>query len=103
MIKSRWGNFRQTSPRCYLLVLFSLWKILLFSIALMSPGPGYDTSTELLEGVGDSNLLSLVRWDAIYFVEAARNGYVFEQQWAFSWTLTRAMAFLAKCSRPRGT
>jgi phosphatidylinositol glycan class V len=95
------ADFQQRRPRFYLTVGFLLWKSLLFSISRLSPRPGYDTSTTLLEGVSDSSLLSLVRWDAIYFTEAARRGYIFEQEWAFSWTLTRAMAFLAKCGGPR--
>lgn len=88
-------------PRSYLTVGFLSWKVLLFSVSLLSPCPGYDTSTTLLEGVGDSSLLPLIRWDAIYFTETAQRGYIFEQEWAFSWTLTRAMAFVAKCSWPR--
>ncbi|KAI5282126.1 ER membrane glycoprotein subunit of the GPI transamidase complex-like protein, partial [Ascosphaera acerosa] len=79
---------------------------LLLAVALGAPGLGYDTSTALAAGIplggGDDNanglglgirrgdravrrpaLLSFARWDSIYFVEAARRGYVYEQEWAF--------------------
>lgn len=91
--------------------IFSLWKGLLFAIALASAiGSSYDTSTELLfassaasytDDDGDiptHKLISLMfetlpfigtlvtrltRWDALYFVKSAQRGYLFEQEWAF--------------------
>jgi GPI mannosyltransferase 2 len=97
------------SPIASLLTLFTAWKVLLLTLAIISPGPGYDTSTQLLfRGYGvNSALLSstsagdvlaqkLTRWDAIYFATSAERGYQLEQEWAFGWGLTRAIAYLAK-------
>lgn len=58
--------------------IFASWKALLLLVAWSAPGDGYDTSTTLLPY---SN--KLVRWDAIYFVQMAQRGHVFEQEWAF--------------------
>ncbi|PNS20229.1 hypothetical protein CAC42_5679 [Sphaceloma murrayae] len=76
--------------------LFVVWKLVLLTIAAASPGPGYDTSTDLLltEGQDPSQpsqakdlahhvLLRLVRWDSVYFVNIAQRGYLYEQEWAF--------------------
>lgn len=65
-------------PLVTLTGVFALWKTLLLVIAWSAPGKGYDTSTTLLP---DGN--KLVRWDAIYFVQMAQRGHVFEQEWAF--------------------
>ncbi|PGH08492.1 hypothetical protein AJ79_05981 [Helicocarpus griseus UAMH5409] len=101
-------------PLSTLSVLFVLWKLLLLLVIVTSPGPGYDTSTTLLplttgknatgtllgDGANGSlkkwwssplmpeSLLKLVRWDAIYFVNIARRGYLFEQEWAFGYGYT---------------
>lgn len=84
--------------RCIqLLTLYFLaYKSCLLFLALLSPGPGYDTSTSLLESpppmqslfVDPSSdfknrVLKLVRWDAIYYTSLAARGHVFEQEWAF--------------------
>ena len=97
----------------YLTLTFSFiaWKSLLLCLVLLSPGPGYDTSTTLLPALppsyGSANDPSLfgylrqrlverlVRWDAIYFTQIARRGYVYEQEWAFGWLHTRVLAFLS--------
>jgi phosphatidylinositol glycan class V len=79
-----------------LTVAFALWKALLFLVIVACPGPGYDTSTTLLTNehsglAPDSPTTALplsfkfARWDAIYFVHSAEHGYVFEQEWAFSY------------------
>lgn len=99
----------QHSPIASLLTLFTAWKVLLLTLAILSPGPGYDTSTQLLfRGFGvDSTLPSttttsgrlaqkLTRWDGIYFASSAERGYQFEQEWAFGWGFTRAISYLAK-------
>lgn len=61
-----------------LTAIFVVWKRLLLLVALSTPGKGYDTSTTLLP-----SLSKLVRWDAIYYVQIARRGHLFEQEWAF--------------------
>jgi phosphatidylinositol glycan class V len=107
-------------PRILLVLLFSAWKILLLAITLFSPGPDYDTSTQLLfNGHGTWNYATvpqvlgqiqsagsplsierlverLTRWDAIYFVPVAERGYVHEQEWAFGWGFTRLLSLLSK-------
>lgn len=88
---------RLDNPGRSLTVAFALWKALLFLAVVACPGPGYDTSTTLLtnEHAGlapDSPAAALplslkfARWDAIYFVHTAEHGYVFEQEWAFSYS-----------------
>lgn len=81
-------------PYQSLLAVFVFWKALLLLLAVFSPGPGYDTSTTLRldrhatnavsDGPFTASLLQvstkLTRWDAIYFTEAARRGYTFEQE-----------------------
>lgn len=85
---------------------FAAWKSLLLLLAVASPGPGYDTSTDLFlrdHGAAGQTPLPfipyrivdrLTRWDAIYFVKSASRGYVYEQEWAFSWGYTRLIAFV---------
>lgn len=61
-------------------------------VAVASPGPGYDTSTEILlrrhsdtaESWSEHLVSRLTRWDGLYFASAAERGPVFEQQWVFS-------------------
>lgn len=73
------------------------------SIALASPGPGYDTSTTLSKcdhGEGaikaSSWLDNFVRWDAIYFTQIAHRGVVFEQEWAFGWGFARLLTLVGR-------
>ena len=96
-------------PKLLLMLWFTLWKLLLLCVALISPGPGYDTSTILFHSNPDlidptakskayvvASLSKLVRWDAIYFVEIARRGYSWEQEWAFGWGFTKLLALVSK-------
>ena len=97
------------SPKRFLVLSFIIWKLILLCIALTSPGPGYDTSSLLLHsdlnlaqanaGSGwepASRLSSLVRWDAIYFTQTARRGYLWEQEWAFGWGFSKLMAVTSR-------
>ena len=120
-MQTAYGNALEKTPRTLLVILFLVWKVLLLIITLLVPGPGYDTSTQLLfEGFGtksvplsssqhvgqnrihnwsigrDRFIESLTRWDAIYFVSVAERGYVFEQEWAFGWGFTKLLSFLSK-------
>lgn len=112
-----WNALRNAhnAPIATLIGLFLSWKLLLLTLAILSPGLGYDTSTQLLfRGYGVENIAfpsgaatsrsigqqlaqKLTRWDAIYFATSAERGYQLEQEWAFGWGLTRLLAFLAKC------
>jgi len=70
--------------------IFVAWKSLILFIAWLAPGQGYDTSTSLLFGAN-----RLVRWDAIYFVQKAQRGDVFEQEWAFGKGLSTLLSGIA--------
>ncbi|KAK2731633.1 hypothetical protein FQN57_003266 [Myotisia sp. PD_48] len=93
---------------------FCLWKAMVLLVVVLSPGPGYDTSTTLLlesdpsrcspqvsqatpGGVislfFSSTILKLSRWDSIYFLRIAQGGYKFEQDWAFAFGYTRILSF----------
>lgn len=87
-----------------LVAIFCAWKVLLLSIAVFVPGPGYDTSgLILLDGSpqrhashaasswGSRLGLNLLRWDALYFSTAAQRGIVYEQEWAFSPAYSRLL------------
>ena len=96
-------------PKTFLVLSFIAWKLILLGVALTAPGPGYDTSTELLQlesnsarasngshWMSASRLGSLVRWDAIYFTQLARRGYLWEQEWAFGWGFTSLIAVTSR-------
>ncbi|PYH64215.1 DUF409 domain protein [Aspergillus vadensis CBS 113365] len=100
------SSFRH--PYRSLFSVFLLWKALLLLLAILTPGPGYDTSTTLfpwhkntseIEGIIPSTLrrisTKLTRWDSIYFTEAARRGHLFEQEWAFSYAFSKFINLLA--------
>ncbi|KAJ3573739.1 hypothetical protein NPX13_g4594 [Xylaria arbuscula] len=83
--------------------IFISWKIFLFAIALGSGvGPAYDTSSTLLlspeQTTHDESIFDLAtrltRWDAIYYIQASRRGYLFEQEWAFASGLPTIVSFL---------
>lgn len=81
-------------------------------IALLSLGPGYDTSTTLLNLDAISQNISagtswpqlaiksyvqkFIRWDAIYFTQIAQRGYLWEQEWAFGWGYTKFISAMTK-------
>jgi phosphatidylinositol glycan class V len=100
-------------------LVFVAWKTLLLITAYASPGPGYDTSSQLLpffepsqivqdNGASLSTLrrvahrltLRLTRWDAVYFASAADRGLVFEQEWAFSPFLAAMTSNLTRRASP---
>ncbi|GAP86846.1 putative GPI mannosyltransferase 2 [Rosellinia necatrix] len=91
-------------PLRSLTCIFLAWKTFLAVVAIGSGvGPAYDTSSTLLSpgrATYDESpydlATRLTRWDAIYYVQAARRGYVFEQEWAFASGLPTVISFLAK-------
>ncbi|PYI06831.1 GPI mannosyltransferase 2 [Aspergillus sclerotiicarbonarius CBS 121057] len=102
-------------PYRSLISVFVLWKAFLLLLAILTPGPGYDTSTTLAQWHRDTRDIKgliptilrqistkLTRWDAIYFTEAARRGHVFEQEWAFSYAFSKLINLLAAGSEHTG-
>jgi GPI mannosyltransferase 2 len=108
-------------PYVSLIAVFLAWKAILLAVALASPGPGYDTSTEILfrkghppdvpgpawftapaQWIGATWFTApterlakrLVRWDAIYFVEIGSRGRLYEQEWAWGWGWTELLRWL---------
>ncbi|PQE33905.1 GPI mannosyltransferase 2 protein [Rutstroemia sp. NJR-2017a WRK4] len=93
------------APLRTLSIAFICWKAVLLLIAACSPGPGYDTSTNLLlssleyQGINLPStarylISKLVRWDGIYYVQLSERGYLYEQEWAFGWGFTRIIHFI---------
>lgn len=80
--------------------LYICWKIILLVVTVSSPGPGYDTSSYLYEPSSQNETPSIIshmtrkltRWDAIYYINISKRGYIFEQEWAFGWGMTRFLA-----------
>lgn len=90
-------------PLQTLTAVFAAWKVFLLAIVLGSAiGPTYDTSSSLvLSARGDnqsapSPVARLTSWDAIYFTQVARRGYMFEQEWAFGSGLPLVISCLTK-------
>ncbi len=98
-------------PIISLTCCFVLWKTLILLVVLFSPGPGYDTSTLLLDSWEASfdgsktvqnqaerssrAVYKFIRWDAIYYTEIARRGRLFEQEWAFGYGHTTLLSRVA--------
>nr|POE47109.1 gpi mannosyltransferase 2 [Quercus suber] len=95
-----------------LVPLFFVWKLILLVCVALSPGSGYDTSSRIFLDAGSSSaanrvhhswlvsgiehlVLRLTRWDAIYFTSAASHGKIYEQEWAFSFVLSRFTSWIA--------
>ncbi|GKT50994.1 GPI mannosyltransferase 2 [Colletotrichum spaethianum] len=93
-------------PRQTLIAAFVAWKALLLAIALGSAvAPSYDTSTTLMLQRNESDVsivTRLTRWDALYFTQSARRGYVFEQEWAFNTGLPLVVSGLVEVARLLG-
>ncbi|KAL7929070.1 GPI mannosyltransferase 2 [Trichoderma chlorosporum] len=94
-------------PLHSLITVFTAWKAFLLAIALgTTVSQDYDTSTSLFfqslyGSSANASALArrLTRWDALYFMKAARDGYVYEQQWAFGAALplsVRGLLWLVK-------
>ncbi|OAA50960.1 DUF409 domain protein [Beauveria brongniartii RCEF 3172] len=111
---SRSPSSSSSSPLLTLTLAFIAWKsfLLLLSCGGALVGPDYDTSTSLFFARSSSSSSSatllarrLTRWDAIYFVHAARGSNdgssapVYEQQWAFSPALSLFLRWLASQAR----
>ncbi|KAK2612980.1 ER membrane glycoprotein subunit of the GPI transamidase complex-like protein [Conoideocrella luteorostrata] len=96
--------FSPSRPTHSLTALFVTWKGFLLAIALAAAlAPDYDTSTSLFfERVYSGNTTvpilaaRLTRWDALYFMHSTKNGYIYEQEWAFGLGLPTAIAAISK-------
>ncbi|KAI2629933.1 glycosyltransferase family 76 protein [Hypoxylon sp. NC1633] len=92
------------NPVKSLVCTFLAWKTFLLAIAIgCSIGPAYDTSTTLISPEITSSseyafdiAAKLTRWDSIYFIQASRRGYLFEQEWAFGSGLPTVISFLVQ-------
>ena len=103
MYKYDYLESAQKHPKIALVLCCILWKISLLSLALISPGVGYDTSTDVLFATPSHRanpfshcVKKLVRWDAIYFSQIAQRGQSFEQEWAFGWGFMRMLGLGGK-------
>ncbi|KAL4932262.1 DUF409 domain protein [Aspergillus undulatus] len=91
-------------------IAFWLWKAIVLVVIISCPGLGYDTSSSLLPYQGNGSVdvisaetkhaslslpLKFVRWDSIYFAHIGQIGYVFEQEWAFSYAYCHLVSTLS--------
>lgn len=103
-------SYNANYPIRSLISTFVAWKALLLLIAVGSNlGPAYDTSSTLIPPYAASFNESafdlgtrLTRWDAIYFIQVARRGYVFEQEWAFGSGMPMMISLVAKSLEKMG-
>ncbi|KAJ5225568.1 hypothetical protein N7468_006793 [Penicillium chermesinum] len=99
---------RLDNPIRSLTLAFLVWKPLVFIAVVACPGSGYDTSTALIHHENARLTTSLpwqlkfARWDSIYFLHTAENGYVFEQEWAFGFPRVLGL-FVSGIRRSGGT
>ncbi|KAI9675521.1 MAG: ER membrane glycoprotein subunit of the GPI transamidase complex-like protein [Trizodia sp. TS-e1964] len=96
---TRWSN-PFNAPTSLIAIIFLIQKASLLLLAGLSPGAGYDTSTQLLLDDGKGGhpnwlVTKLSRWDAIYFGTVASRGYLWEQEWAFGWGFTGLISLIA--------
>lgn len=93
-------------PLRSLTIVFLAWKLCLLAVALGTVlGIDYDTSTSLffqrLYGKNAAVAVlaeRLTRWDAIYYMRSARQGYyVYEQDWAFGAGLPVVIRSILEC------
>ncbi|KAB8336763.1 hypothetical protein FH972_021072 [Carpinus fangiana] len=106
-------------PHRALSSIFIVWKAVLLLIAILSPGPGYDPSTQQLFTIFQRDsptpfpqnpsffthpvthiALKLSRWDVIHFLSVARRGYVYEQDWAWGWGWLRLIHWVSLSFSP---
>ncbi|KTW28757.1 GPI-anchor transamidase GPI18 [Pneumocystis jirovecii RU7] len=71
-----------------LTISFLVYKVIFILIPVLSSFLNvYDTSTLLIlekpKNILQKIIVSLVRWDSVYFIILARRGRLFEQEWAF--------------------
>ncbi|KAF2449451.1 glycosyltransferase family 76 protein, partial [Karstenula rhodostoma CBS 690.94] len=103
-------------PSTRLIQAFFAWKAVLFVLASLSPGPGYDTSALIALNRSSSRhvdfqswsildrvSLNSFRWDALYFIKSAQRGYHYEQEWAFSWAYSLLLKALVKLVSGNGS
>lgn len=91
-------------PVSTLTLAFVAWKCFLGAIAAGATlvGDAYDTSGGSALGTscgsrwGSGLLARFTSWDAIYFVNVARRGYLYEQEWAFGSGMAGGMTRLAQ-------
>ena len=102
------SKHHESTSKARLVRIFAAWKAVLLIVALASPGSGYDTSTQITfdrhRGLHQSRsahaveylVLRLTRWDGIYFASASAHGKIYEQEWAFSWALSKFTSVAAR-------
>jgi GPI mannosyltransferase 2 len=77
----------QTPTATRKLLAFSILSRAVYVLLLLIAGylPQFDVSHRILlsGGTGSKLIDALLRWDAFHFAHIAKDGYVYEHQWAF--------------------